>query len=226
MHSRSGQSAGAARVARENLGVVGLSHGGRWISRWQFAHTRARSCSRWLCRSVLTPLIGQLRIQLLINRVRFVGEIWLRCSRSGHPRSREDGRPPSRIKVVRPQVSPAGWRSPKSQSAHQRPPGTARRRPARSRNVTRHWISSAPDPPICAHFACVVIVRTVTPNRSFCRCQRSRSGRDGRPGAHSGGKGSPSGSSGRGMAAGDPAGGAPRPPYRLNFPPLGLQLPP
>jgi hypothetical protein len=28
------------------------------------------------------------------------------------------------------------------------------------------------------------------------------------------------------MAAGDPAGGAPRPPYRLNFPPLGLQLPP
>ena len=37
----------------------------------------------WLSRSVLTPLTGQLRIQLLINRVRFAGEIWLRCSRAG-----------------------------------------------------------------------------------------------------------------------------------------------
>jgi hypothetical protein len=39
------------------------------------------------------------------------------------------------------------WRSSESKSAHQRPSGTAWRQPARSRNVTGHWISSAPDPP-------------------------------------------------------------------------------
>ena len=46
----------------------------------------------------------------------------------------------TRIKIVRPQVSPADWRSPKSQSPHQRQSGTARRHLARSRNVTEGWI--------------------------------------------------------------------------------------
>jgi len=80
----------------------------------------------WLCRSVLTPLIGQLRIQLLINRVRFAGEIWLRCSRAGAlPRSR--GWPSSVACQGRSATGSACgcWRSSESGSAngHQELPG-------------------------------------------------------------------------------------------------------
>ena len=84
--------------------------------------------------------------------MRFVGEIWLRCSRAGAlPRSR--GWPSSVACQGRSATGSACgcWRSPESGICPQRPSGTAWRRPARLRNVTGHWISSAPDPPLCAY---------------------------------------------------------------------------
>ena len=69
---------------------------------------RTRPDPFWLCRSVLTPVIGKSRIQLLINKRCFVGGSWIRLLGAALPRSRDCGCPPSRVKVVRPQAPPAG----------------------------------------------------------------------------------------------------------------------
>ncbi len=50
----------------------------------------------------------------------------------------------------------------------ERPSGTAWRRRARLRNVTGHWISSAPDPPLCAATWSLRRLACVVPNWMFC----------------------------------------------------------